>query len=360
DGTVDSTFNPGANGWVSALTVQVDGRIVVGGGFNMLGGQPPDHLGKLEPNGSLDPNFDPGVSGGDFGAGTFVSALVTQRDGRILVGGNLSTLGGQTRQSLGRLHPDGSVDMDFNPGSDVIMNTLAVQADDKILVGGSFNVLGGANRSNLGRLYPDGSLDATFIPGNFLFAATAVCVQPDGKILVGGDFVTPGEYARTNLARFHSDGRPDSTFSSEANPVGGSPVARAVTLQTDGKIVVAGRFTNLGGRSQSSIGRLNADGSLDSSFGATLTNSAGADVLGLAIQQNGRILVGGDFDAIGWVARTNIARLDNNGDVDLGFDPGANNMVRCFAVQSEGMILVGGWFTILGGKVRHGIGRLHE
>jgi hypothetical protein len=71
---------------------------------------------------------------------------------KILVGGQFTTLGGQTRNYLGRLNPDGTLDTGFNPGADYEVYALAVQADGVILVGGSFTALGGQTHNYLGRL----------------------------------------------------------------------------------------------------------------------------------------------------------------------------------------------------------------
>ncbi len=130
--------------------MQADGKLVMGGGFSMLGGQPRSNLGRLHPNGSLDTTFNPGVNGA-------VWSVAVQADGKIVVGGSFTTLGGQLRSWIGRLNPNGSVDTTFNPevsggGSNFPgVFALAVQADGKIIVGGDFTTLGGQPRSNLGR-----------------------------------------------------------------------------------------------------------------------------------------------------------------------------------------------------------------
>jgi uncharacterized delta-60 repeat protein len=117
----------------------------VGGSFSTLGGQTRNYLGRLNPDGTLDTGFNPGANGS-------VSSLAVGADGKILVGGDFSTLGGQTRNCLGRLNPDGTLDVGFNPGADYSVSSLAVQADGKILVGGQFTTLGGQTRNYLGRL----------------------------------------------------------------------------------------------------------------------------------------------------------------------------------------------------------------
>ena len=181
-------FNPGANDSVYSLAVQADGKILVGGYFTTLGGQTRNYLGRLNPDGTLDTGFNPG-------ANSYVYSLAVQADGKILVGGVFSTLGGQTRNGIGRLNPDGTLDTAFNPGANGgSVDSLAVQADGKILVGGQFTTLGGQTRNRIGRLNPDGTLDTAFNPGANS-SVTSLAVQADGKILVGGAFTTLGRAA---------------------------------------------------------------------------------------------------------------------------------------------------------------------
>ena len=85
-----------------------------------------------------------------------VLTTVVQPDGRILVGGFFNTLSGQPRQFLGRLLTDGSVDGTFNPGAGGSVVSLSLQTDGKILAGGFFNSLAGQPRNYAGRLNPDG------------------------------------------------------------------------------------------------------------------------------------------------------------------------------------------------------------
>src|SRR4029078_1553209 len=126
-----------------------------------------------------------------------VYTLTIQPDGKILVGGQFTMLGGggtgtMPRMQLGRLTADGSLDAGFNPGPNAPVRGMAVQSDGKILVAGQFTMLGGGGtgttpRNDLGGLNPHGSLDTIFDPGANA-VVNALAVQPDGKILVGGAF----------------------------------------------------------------------------------------------------------------------------------------------------------------------------
>jgi uncharacterized delta-60 repeat protein len=254
-------FNPGAGNpqmvdRVYSLAVQADGKILVGGEFTTLGGQPRHHLARLNADGTLDPTFNPGA--GNPQTVDRVYSLAVQADGKILVGGRFRTLGGQSRLNLGRLNADGTLDPTFNPGASWTVYSLAVQADGKILVGGNFTRLGGQPRACLGRLNADGTLDPTFNPraegGNSPFVDSLV-VQADGKILVGGRFRTLGGQPRDSLGRLNADGTLDTSFYPKVGIF--APHVHCLVVQADGKILVGGEFTMLGGQPRDNLGRLN-------------------------------------------------------------------------------------------------------
>jgi uncharacterized delta-60 repeat protein len=372
NGSLDVGFDPGASDAVKALVVHPNGKILVGGLFTTLGGggtgtTARNQIGRLNFNGSLDTSFDPGANGS-------VLALAVQSDGKIVAGGDFTTLGGggigtTTRNKIGRLYIDDSIDATFDPGADATVYSLAGQPDGKLLVGGLFGALGGGgtgatNRSHLGRLNADGSLDTSFNPGTTGVVVRAIVVQPDEKILISGEFTMVGGTPRSNIARLNADGTLDLSF----NP-GANDAVRAMALQPDGKILVAGAFTMLGGggsgtTARNRIGRLNADGSLDTSFDP----GADATVLCVGLQPDGNILVGGTFTMLGGggtgtTTRNHIGRLNANGSLDTTFDPGANERILSVLVMPDGKILVGGYFTGLGGgtgsTTRNHIGRLN-
>ena len=344
------SFNPAANGSVSSLAVQADGKILVGGNFTTLGGQTLDSngIGRLNPDGTVHTTSFHWL-------GNSVSSLAVQADGKILVSGD-----GWLRYALMRLNADGTQDWGFNPapGPDFSsVYSLVVQADGKIVVGGNFTTLVGQTRSCIGRLNANGTLDSGFNPGaNDVVHSLAV--QADGKILVGGEFTRLGGQTRYSIGRLNANGSLDSGFNpgTECNGYFCSPAVYSLAVQADGKILVGGVFTTLGGASRYNIGRLNTGGTPDSGFGP----EAVGRVESLAVQADGKILVGGWFTTLGGAARNYIGRLNANGTLDSGFNPGANNYVYSLAVQPDGRILVGGVFTALGGQTRNYIGRLYN
>ena len=176
----------------------------------------------------------------------------------------------------------------------------------------------------------------------------AIAIQSDGKILIAGSFTQVNGVTRNRIARLNVDGTLDAF-----DPVANNTVLK-LAVQSDGKILVGGMFTEVGGVSRNNIARLESDGTLDTAFDP----DADGSVSGLAIQSDNKILVGGSFTNIAGTARNRIARLETNGTIDAAFDPNADSTVGDMAVQSDGKIIVEGQFTLIGGGSRNFLARL--
>jgi uncharacterized delta-60 repeat protein len=352
--TFPDAFNPGANSDVQALAFQPDGKIVVGGKFTVLGTYARSRLARLNESGTIDTNFNASTTGGTYPG---VTAIALQTDGKILVGGDFTAVNGQPRTNLARLHPDGTLDADFeaNVGgvATAAVSALAIQADGKILVGGWFSSLGGQGRINIGRLNENGSVDLSFNPGasgNYNGVNT-IALQPDGKILVGGTFTSLAGQSRSRIGRLNLDGTLDTTF----NPGAGSTVF-AMAVQRDGKILVGGLFSTLGGSPRSNLGRLQPNGAIDTTFNP----GAGWSVFSIALQADSRIIVGGAFTTLAGTSRSYLGRLHENGSLDPTFGTTSSGLVSALALAPDGKILVGGNFFFLGGQIRNNFGRLNN
>ena len=299
------------------------------------------------------------------GFGGEVFSIVVQADDKILVGGNFGSYQGNTRNRIARLNSGGSLDNEFNIGAgfDKNVHTLAVQGDGKILVGGSFKAYQGITRNNIARLNSDGSLDASFdigtgfnFPG-YLSGVRSIVVQEDGKILVGGSFTIYQGTTRKYIVRLNSDGSYDTSFNIGTGLNG---TVFSLAVQGDGKILVGGSFTSYQGTARNYIARLNSDGSLDTSF--AIGTGFNSSVLSIAVQGDGKILVGGYFTSYQGTTRNRIARLNSDGSLDTSFNIGTgfNNDVYTLAVQVDGKILVGGQFISYQGTTRDRILRLNS
>ncbi len=167
--------------------------------------------------------------------------------------------------------------------------------------------------------------------------------------------ITSGIFYATNVSA--APGDVDPTFTAS---VGTNSSVFAVAIQSDGKVIIGGLFTQVNGVTRNRIARLNADGSLDTMFDpGTSTNSS---VLALAVQPtDGKVVVGGNFSTVNGVTRNRIARLNTDGTLDTTFDPGtgANGNVNAVAVQpADGGVIIGGFFTMVNNVSRLGIARL--
>ena len=175
-----------------------------------------------------------------------------------------------------------------------------------------------------------GSLDTGFTPAPNR-AVLGSAVQADGRILVIGSFWYVGLTYRVGIARLNADGTIDTTFDpSEGIGGSGSEIANALAVQDDGKIIVAGDFTTVDQKPRNRIARLNADGTLDTVFnaGPVWNNTIGPDatVLDLAVQSDGKVIITGTFTTFGTTAgttaRNHIARLNADGTLDATFNAG--------------------------------------
>jgi uncharacterized delta-60 repeat protein len=342
DGDLDPSFASveviDENAQVSAVVVQPDEKILVGGLFTNYNALPTSRIVRLNPDGMLDATFNPPSLNGS------VSAIALQPDGKIVIGGTFSTVNEQPAFRIIRLNSNGSLDTTFNiaSGPNSSINEIVIQPDGKILIGGIFTTVGETSRNRIARLNADGTLDASFNPGSGAnLTIQTISLQPDGKILVGGDFTNFNGIARNRLARLNPDGSVDTSF----NPgTGANNSVRAFAVLSNGKILVGGLFTDFNGSPRESVVRLNQDGSLDAAFASV--DFSVTTVTDIVVQPDGLILIGGNFFSVNGVSRSNIARLNADGTVDPNFtNPFLSTTANDVALQTNGRIIVGGNFT---------------
>jgi uncharacterized delta-60 repeat protein len=290
------------------------------------------------------------------GADDGIRCLAVQPDGKILIGGLFTELNGVFNERLARLNPDGSVDAAFAPRPAGRVHAVAVQSDGKILMAGE-NMIRGRARVHVVRLFADSRREPDWGTGTKLNAEVrTLAIQPDGKIIVGGSFTTVNGRNQHGLVRLNGHGAADDTFNIGA---GASAAVWAVAVQPDGKILAAGAFDRFNDRNAGGLVRLNPDGSFDPAF--QIGPGADAAVLAVALQKDGKILIGGKFTGVNGVACPHVARLQADGRLDAEFKPGSgpNETVQSIAVQPDGKILLGGGFDTLDGATRHGVARLN-
>lgn len=258
---------------------------------------------------------------------------------------------------------DGTVDFSFNTGSgsngsEIV--AMALQPDGKIIVAGDFTSYDGIARKGIARLNSDGSIDQTFNPGSGVVGNVYdIMIQQDGKIIIAGDFTQFNNIQKKYVTRLNSDGSLDMTFNTAGS--GSSQGVFSITQQNDGKILIAGGFTSYNGISRGRIARLNNNGTLDQTFDSGI----GSDhILGdVILQSDGKVLIGG-FTSFTYdnISRNSIARLNSDGSLDTSFNQsgvGGNLPMSSMTMQSDGKIIISGSFTSYNNVQTGGIVRLN-
>jgi len=359
--SVDPDFPAGSGPDMMVRTLAVDsiGRVLIGGMFTNVNGEPHPLFTRITPEGTVDPTFNTLLN-------AWPARIQPLSEGGLLISGAFTNVNGTFRPGLARLLDDGSPDPTFVPPAlpnlDSQLYGLAGPGD-RVWVTGGFTNLAGWPRNRVARLLPDGSVDPEFTSP---FAAdqsvTLHAIQPDGKAIFSGSFSNVAGVYVTNLVRLNLDGSPDPAYQSGIAP--GERVSRAL-LQRDGKLLAATSLTYSYGLTinQPRLVRLHADGSLDSTFMPQFESPgliwSGA-VYGLAEQPNGKILLAGTFLRVNGVPRAKLARLLPDGSVDFCFDVALSNELVPLTIGAapDGTVIVGGSFTGLQGQSHPNLLRL--
>jgi len=418
-GTIDTSFNTGTgfDGTVTNTYIQSDGKILVQGAFSNYSGSVALGIVRLNTDGTRDTTFNltqsinnstqganstiqlsngsillggiytgnkvgyatfQNSSGnttaqsiiGSYGLTTYVNAMISQSDGKIVLGGGFINYSGSTKNYIVRINTDGTADTgsawNTGVGFGNIVNCLATQSDGKILVGGAFTTYSGSsNISRIVRLNTNGTRDTTFNPGTAGASSNVlgIAVQSDGKIVLGGGFINYSGSTKNYIARANTDGTAD-TGSAWNTGVGFGNQINAIALQSDGKIIAGGIFSTYSGSTKNNIARLNTDGTADTGSSWNQGTAFNASVTVLTLQSDGKILAGGAFTAYSGSSNiTRIARLNTNGTLDTTFNPGttgANGTVSSIAIEpGTGKIMIGGSFTSYSGSTANGIVRVN-
>lgn len=322
DGTFSPGTGP--NGQVMALSYTAAQQgIYLGGSFSQVNGVPRAALARLAigqsgtDDGSLDNSFNAEIEAASGGGAPSVRVITVQDDGKILVGGSFARVKGQPRVNLVRLMPDGTPDPGFAPNFGGAVQAIALQPDGKILVGGAFTTVDGIDRKRLVRLNRDGSVDSSFVIGSgFDGAVNAVAVTLDGEVIVGGQFTSyNGRPFYNNLAKLSSVGTLDGRFNFTA---GFNGVVNDLHLRPTGEILVSGLFTSVANSvlviPATPVGRvlqIKADGNLDAEFNTGGVGANGA-VLDSITMGNGDILLAGSFTTFNTIARARLVVISGS------------------------------------------------
>ena len=351
NGYTSSSFNPGTgfNTYVSSVATQSDGKFIVGGAFTTYSGSTSTRIVRLNANGTKDLTFNPGTTG----ASSDVNTISIQSDGKLIIGGNFTTYSGSGATRIARVNTNGTLDATFNTGTgfNTIVYTTAIQSDGKIIVGGAFTTYSGSSKVGIVRLNTDGTADtgSSWNQGTgFSSNVNSVGIQSDGKVVAVGNFTTYSGSGATRIARLNISGTID-TGSSWNTGTGFNSMPTTLAIQSDGKIVVGGGFTTYSGSTVNYLTRLNVSGTRDTTFntGTGFDNT----VQLVYVQSDGKILVQGAFSNYSGSAANGIIRLNSNGTRDTTFNPNQsinfsnNTSYNSTKQSSNGSILLGGVYT---------------
>jgi len=250
----------------------------------------------------------------------------------------------------------------FNTGGGFndIVNAIALQTNNNIIVGGDFTTYSGGTiiANSIIKLNSDGSADNTFISkSGFTGFIYSMVLQNDNKIIIGGQFTEYSGQSANNIIRLNSDGTIDTNFTTGS---GFNGTVCAVALQSDGKILVGGGFNSYSGITANFVTRLNSDGSKDDVFDTSdkIKNSVNTIVL----QPDEKIFLGGNFYKDCGGAANRIIRLNSDSSIDNTFNSGNgfNGYVYTIKLLSDCKILVGGSFSVYSGQSIHNIIKLNS
>jgi uncharacterized delta-60 repeat protein/uncharacterized repeat protein (TIGR02543 family) len=335
----------GASGQTNAAAVQSDGKIVVVGSFLSWNGNSINHVLRLNSDGTRDTAFNASLGSGPV-AGQ--DSVLIQSNQQIVISGTSTPWNGSTATRLVRLNTDGSLDTTFHAnigaGPDNSILGHAQQSDGKLIFVGQFANWNGTSVRGIVRLNTDGTLDTSFIndvgvglgtpASNNLI--TSVGLQSDGRIIVAGSFANWDGVAVGRIARLNTNGTRDTTFNQGGT--GLNSFVYGARVQSDDAIVLVGNFSTHNGSAASKVLRLNSNGTLDASFSTNIGTSIGHSstpyVGRVAIQNDGKILIGQGFTTWSGTTVGSLVRLNSNGTRDTAFSTAIGNSLTVTQVLS--------------------------
>lgn len=355
-GDPDPDFYGGLNNYVQDLRIQADRKILVGGSFTAHGITTANRFTRLNPDGTLDTDYNTAM-----GTGLNNAVLGVEYDpsGRALVCGFFTRHNGVPHGHIIRFNTDGSVDTSFNTGTGFAgsyVQDMAFLSDGRIVVGGLFTGYDGTPLSNFVVLNEDGSIDGSVtIDTGFNGFVQEVFVDSSDRILVAGAFTDYDGYAAPTVIRLNVDGSPDLSF----NPGSGFDDwhPNDIAVLSDGRIVAVGKFTSFNGGSAPNVVMMNDDGTVDTAFMTNIGVGFGQTFQDVLVLPNDEMIISGTmFGEPGGIPGNRIIQLNTDGTRHVMFDVGLGPNEKVADVQldlTNGSLVAGGFFTMY-----DGVGRL--
>ena len=350
-GEVNPRFDTGSglsspNPPTAALAIAIPGdgnKSVVSGYFTEYQGKRAPGLIRLKSKGKRDKSFKPGS-----GPNGPVESIIPLNDGKLLIGGNFTTYGGQAMGNIARLNADGSLDTSYQPAEfNDQVSAMALMRNGSLLVAGFFTSYGSqAVTGGLVKLNPDATLDTSFAapadlqPGS----VQSLLKLKNGKALVGGTFPSYGSSSGGGLVQVNSDGSVDSEF--DVGSGFGSAVGGVYSMQKYRRgFLIGGSFSQYDEMRAVNLVHVGDNGWLSKLF----STGKGFDgqVNSVSIQPNNRVVVVGNFEKYRGKKAPGVAQLKKDGARDKSFKAGSgfNGSVSASALRPDGTVLVGGFFS---------------
>jgi uncharacterized delta-60 repeat protein len=335
-------FAPQANLPVRALALQDDGKIVVGGDFSTMNSQSFNRLARLHPDGSLDTGFFSPLNSGT------VRSILVEDDGDLVIGGNGMVLNEIiVAGALARMSSNGTTDVTFTPFVNGTVHVVISDGEGGYFVGGEFSLGGSPPRNNLARVTASGAIDPNWI-GTASAPVFALARDIQGRLYVGrgSNPFEPGTVS--HLQRLLRNGAPDARYTAHVD----GPV-RALLREPNGDLVIGGDFNTVNGVSRLGVARLDRHGVLDDPF-----HTVSIGVRALARAASGRLFVGGDIDLS---FSPNLYHMDVPNSVTSlpALSPaGTDGDVHAMLMLPDGALVIGGSFTTVGAHPRARLARI--
>lgn len=294
-----------------------------------------------------------------------VNSVMYSSFAKIYLGGFFSSYFGTTANNIACININGGIDTSFNTGIGFnnSVNCIIETSTGKIMVGGNFTNYNGNTSNRIILLNTDGSIDSSFIIGSgFNGNVLAIAIQSDGKLIIGGDFTTYNGNSVSKIVRLNSNGSIDTSF---LVGTGFNNSIKSIAIQTDGKMLIGGSFTLYNGSNKNRIVRLNSNGALDTSFFTTFNNNVNK----IALLSDGSSVVGGDFTTCTaivsgvstQVSANRIIKLNNDGTINntFGIGTGFNSTVYSIYPLVNDKIIICGNYTTYKGVISNKITQLN-
>ena len=353
NGSVDPNFNPSFSG-VGVNSLYLDSTrnlLYVGGEFSSIGGQTRNNLAGITTSTGIATSWNPNVTGNDGSYTPIVNAIAfDSANGLIYIGGLFTSVGGQSRQRIAAINTTTGLATGWNPN--ISDNTPSIKAlslnsaSGVLYAAGLFNFVGAQPRKNIAAIDISTGLATSWDPGANYTVFTLALDSASGLLYTGGQFSVIGGQSRARIAAISTA----TGLATNWNPSANGDVFTISQDSAKNLVYIGGKFTSAGGQSRNEIAAIDTTTDLATSWNP----GANDEVHTLALNPNRDVIyVGGWFSSVGGKIRNHIAAIDNATGQLTDWNPDANSGINVMAMDpTRNQIYVAGGFTSIGGQPR--------